>query len=66
MLTALGFTVREEQCQPPADYSAYIGKVVDQDPLGDPPGSTTLAFGSEVVIYVGVAAGNTCPHPPPP
>ncbi len=66
LLTSLGFTVSEEECQPPADYSAHIGQVVDQNPLGDPPGSAVLPSGSQVVIYVGVASGTACPHPPPP
>ena len=65
-LIVLGFTVRTEECQPPPDYTAYIGKVVDQDPLGQPPGTATLPRGSEVVIYVGVVSGSACPHPPPP
>lgn len=65
-LTSLGFTVSEQQCQPPPDYLAYVGKVVDQDPLGDPPGTGALPAGSLVVIYVGVASGEACPHPPPP
>ena len=65
-LTALGFTVRAEECQPPDAYLAYVGKVVDQDPLGTPPGTATLPGGSRVVIYAGVASGAPCPHPPPP
>jgi len=65
-LTSLGFTVDEQQCQPPADYLAFVGRVVDQDPLGSPPGTAALPRGSLVVIYVGVASGGPCPHPPPP
>jgi len=65
-LTSLGFTVREEECQPTPDYLAYVGKVVDQDPLGTPPGTAALPAGSQVILYVGVASGPSCPHPPPP
>ncbi len=65
-LSALGFTTREEECQPPDAYAAYVGKVVDQDPLGDPPGTAALPGGSQVVVYIGVATGAACPHPPPP
>jgi beta-lactam-binding protein with PASTA domain/tRNA A-37 threonylcarbamoyl transferase component Bud32 len=65
-LTLLGFTWRVEDCQPPPAYLAYVDKVVDQDPLGAPPGTTPLPFGSQVVLYRGVATGAACPHPPPP
>jgi len=67
LLTALGFSVRQEECRPTDDaYLIYVGKVVDQDPLGSPPGSAGLPAGAEVVIYVGVDAGASCPHPPVP
>jgi beta-lactam-binding protein with PASTA domain/predicted Ser/Thr protein kinase len=67
LLTALGFTVRQEECRPTDDaYLIYVGKVVDQDPLGSPPGTAGLPAGSEVVIYLGVSTGTACPHPPLP
>jgi beta-lactam-binding protein with PASTA domain len=67
LLTALGFSVRREECRPTDDaYLTYVGRVVDQDPLGSPPGSAALPAGAEVIIYVGVNAGDTCPNPPVP
>jgi hypothetical protein len=65
-LEAAGLRWRTEECQPIPAYIAYVGKVVDQDPLGNPPGTTALPRNSRVVIYLGVESGAACPHPPPP
>ena len=54
------------ECQPIPAFSAYIGKVVDQDPLGSPPGTDARPPGSRIILYVGVASGPACPHTPPP
>jgi eukaryotic-like serine/threonine-protein kinase len=61
-----GLRWKVEECQPIPAYGAYIGKVVDQDPLGDPPGSASLPPLTRVTLYVGVASGPACPHVPPP
>jgi len=65
-IEAAGLRWRIEECQPIAAYSAYIGSVVDQDPLGDPPGTAALPPLTRVTLYVGVASGDACPNPPPP
>ena len=65
-IEAAGLRWRVEECQPIPAFSAYIGKVVDQDPLGNPPGTDALPPLTRVVLYVGVASGTACPHPPPP
>ena len=65
-IEAAGLRWRIEECQPIPSLSAYIGKVVDQEPLGDPPGSAALPPLTRVVLYVGVSSGPACPHPPPP
>jgi len=54
------------ECQPIPAFSAYIGKVVDQDPLGSPPGTDARPPGTRIILYVGVASGLACPHTPPP
>jgi len=65
-LEAAGLRWRVEECQPIPAYISYVGKVVDQDPLGDPPGTAALPRNSRIVIYLGVESGAACPHPPPP
>lgn len=65
-LTAAGLRWRLEECQPIPAYISYVGKVVDQDPLGDPPGTTAVPRDTRIVIYLGVESGAACPHPPPP
>jgi hypothetical protein len=72
LLTALGFTTRVEECRLPepayTTYLAYLGMVVDMGPLGNPPGTSALPYGSEVILYKGVSTDTApaCPHPPPP
>ena len=72
LLTALGFTTRVEECKLPepayTTYLAYLGMVVDMGPLGNPPGTSALPYGSEVILYKGVSTDTApaCPHPPPP
>ncbi len=65
-IEAAGLRWQVQECQPIPAYSAYIGKVVDQDPLGDPPGTAALPPLTRVILYVGVASGTACPHTPPP
>jgi beta-lactam-binding protein with PASTA domain len=65
-IEAAGLRWQIEECQPIPAYSAYVGRVVDQDPLGDPPGTDARPPLFRVTLYVGVASGNACPHPPPP
>gem|GEM_PF-28870 len=74
LLEALGFTVRVEECKlaEPAytTYLDFLGMVVDMDPLGSPPGTSALPFGSRVILFKGVSTGPPttpiCTHTPPP
>ncbi len=65
-IEAAGLRWEVRECQQIPAYSAYIGKVVDQEPLGDPPGTAALPPLTRVILYVGVASGTACPHTPPP
>ncbi len=65
-IEAAGLRWQVQECQPIPAYSAYIGKVVDQEPLGDPPGTDARPPLTRVILYVGVASGTACPHTPPP
>nr|MCU0280716.1 PASTA domain-containing protein [Acidimicrobiia bacterium] len=74
LLESLGFSVRVEECKlaEPAytTFLEFLGMVVDMDPLGSPPGTSALPFGSQVILFKGVSTGPpttpTCAHTPPP
>jgi serine/threonine-protein kinase len=74
ILEALGFVVRIEECKlaEPAytTFLEFLGMVVDMDPLGSPPGTAALPFGSQVILFKGVSTGPPttplCTHTPPP